>query len=160
MLAGVSCVVQSTNGEALTWVGCDSLPLSVTAQQKFGKTPLLVDDEMEAQYKRVYKRAMQGNDSSAQINLVSARASPPDTSAYCSPACKHRRCSVAWPGLHWHAVGQPSCNLPTISKAQTLREAPAGGLLHGWMPPPPVHCIGDVCVAEAAGNGLLSMAQG
>ena len=42
------------------------------AQQKFGKTPLLVDDEMEAQYKKVYKRAMQGHDSSAQINLVRA----------------------------------------------------------------------------------------
>lgn len=27
---------------------------------------------MEAQYKKVYKRAMQGHDSSAQINLVRA----------------------------------------------------------------------------------------
>ena len=30
----------------------------------------MVDDEMEAQYKKVYKKAMQGHDSSAQINLV------------------------------------------------------------------------------------------
>ena len=55
--------------------GPNILAVSGAAQQKFGKTPLLVDDEMEAQYKRVYKRAMQGNDSSAQINLVSTRAS-------------------------------------------------------------------------------------
>jgi hypothetical protein len=40
------------------------------AQQKFGKTPLLMDDEMEAQYKMVYNRAMAGNAASAEINLV------------------------------------------------------------------------------------------
>ena len=50
----------------------DSFLRCAAAQEKFGKTPLLVDDEMEAQYKKVYKRAMQGHDSSAQINLVNA----------------------------------------------------------------------------------------
>lgn len=53
----------------LTLVCADGSQTVMPAQQKFGKTPLLVDDEMEAQYKKVYKRAMQGNDSSAQINL-------------------------------------------------------------------------------------------
>jgi hypothetical protein len=44
------------------------------AVQKFGKTPLLMDDEMEAQYKMVYNRAMARNDASAEINLVRAQA--------------------------------------------------------------------------------------
>ena len=60
----------------------------VVAQQKFGKTPLLVDDEMETQYKKVYKRAMQTHDASAQINLVSP---------CCYPICPLP--SSACPGL-------------------------------------------------------------
>lgn len=48
--------------------------LVAAAVQKFGKTPLLMDDEMEAQYKMVYNRAMARNDASAEINLVRAQA--------------------------------------------------------------------------------------
>lgn len=35
-----------------------------------------MDDEMEAQYKMVYNRAMARNDASAEINLVSSPALP------------------------------------------------------------------------------------
>lgn len=55
--------------------------LVAAALQKFGKTPLLMDDEMEAQYKMVYNRAMARNDASAEINLVSTRLA----SLACSP---------------------------------------------------------------------------
>ncbi len=43
------------------------------ALEKFGKTPLLMDDEMESQYKMVYNRALHKADASAGINLVRAR---------------------------------------------------------------------------------------
>ena len=49
-----------------------SLLLWRTALEKFGKTPLLTDGEMEAQYKMVYNRAMSRGDASAQVNLVRA----------------------------------------------------------------------------------------
>ncbi len=55
--------------------------LVAAALQKFGKTPLLMDDEMEAQYKMVYNRAMARNDASAEINLVSTCLA----SVACSP---------------------------------------------------------------------------
>ena len=48
----------------------------LTALEKFGKTPLLTDGEMEAQYKMVYNRAMSRGDASAQINLVRLAVCP------------------------------------------------------------------------------------
>ena len=44
------------------------------AEQRFGKVPLLTDDEFDAQYRRVYQRARSRGDASAEINLVRARA--------------------------------------------------------------------------------------
>jgi len=42
------------------------------AEQRFGKVPLLTDDEFDAQYRRVYQRARSRGDASAEINLVRA----------------------------------------------------------------------------------------
>ena len=51
-----------------------SLPkvLVRAAEQRFGKVPLLTDDEFDAQYRRIYQRARARGDASAEINLVSA----------------------------------------------------------------------------------------
>ena len=112
-MAGVLSVEQSTTGKAFIltkWAGSDSPAMSRAAQQKFGKTPLLVDDEMEAQYKRVYKRAMQGKDSSAQINLVSTHASLmtyPHASAW--RACTSSAAFLA-------GVARPCCGATPLAK--------------------------------------------
>ncbi|EIE23585.1 hypothetical protein COCSUDRAFT_65999 [Coccomyxa subellipsoidea C-169] len=61
--------VEEYNRIDLTVVCADGTQTELPALQKFGKTPLLMDDEMEAQYKMVYNRAMARNDASAEINL-------------------------------------------------------------------------------------------
>ncbi len=40
------------------------------AEQRFGKLPLLTDDEFDTQYRRVYQRTRARGDASAEINLV------------------------------------------------------------------------------------------
>lgn len=61
LIAGLLLACQSADVFFVVWRA---------APQKFGKTPLLIDDEMEAQYKMVYNRAMARHDTSAEINLV------------------------------------------------------------------------------------------
>ena len=59
---------------------------------------------MEAQYKKVYKRAMQGHDNSAQINLVSA---------HCQSPC-YLRALLALFGIIWCSRHLLSVLCPTI----------------------------------------------